>query len=148
MLGRSGMANIVAKAEIEIDAPPNEVWRALTDADTITKYFFGAKVSTDWRPGSPIIWSGEYNGKPFVDKGEIQDVEDGRLLRMTHFSPMSGLPDKPESYHTLTYELHERRSGTYVTLTQDNNRDQAEADHATANWTAMLKGLKNAVESR
>jgi uncharacterized protein YndB with AHSA1/START domain len=142
------MANIVAKAEIDIDASPNEVWSALTDADTITKYFFGAKVSTDWRPGSPIIWSGEYNGKPFVDKGEIQDVEQGRLLRMTHFSPMSGLPDKPESYHTLTYELDERRSGTHVTLTQDNNGDQAEADHATANWTAMLKGLKNAVESR
>jgi uncharacterized protein YndB with AHSA1/START domain len=142
------MANIVAKAEIDIDAPPNEVWSALTDADTITKYFFGAKVSTDWRPGSPITWSGEYNGQPFVDKGEIQDVEEGRLLRMTHFSPMSGLPDKPESYHTLTYELDERRYGTHVTLTQDNNGDQAEADHATANWTAMLEGLRNTVENR
>jgi uncharacterized protein YndB with AHSA1/START domain len=142
------MANVVAKAEIDIDASRNEVWHALTDPDTITKYFFGATVSTDWRPGSPIVWSGEYKGKPFEDKGEIRDVEHGRLLRMTHFSPMSGLPDTAENYHTLTFELDERQDGTHVTLTQDNNGDKAEADRARANWMAMLEGLRNTVESR
>lgn len=142
------MANVVAKAEIDIDASRDEVWQALTDPDTIAKYFFGATVTTDWRPGSPIVWSGEYEGKPFEDKGEIRDVEHGRLLRMTHFSPMSGLPDTAENYHTLTFELDERQEATHVTLTQDNNGDKAEADRATANWMAMLEGLRNTVESR
>jgi uncharacterized protein YndB with AHSA1/START domain len=142
------MTNFIAKAEIDIAAPARQVWTALTDPDTISKYFFGAKVRTDWRPGSPIVWTGEYQGKQYEDKGQICDVEQDRLLRMTHFSPMSGLPDEPENYHTLTYELAERATSTHVTLTQDNNGDQAEAERATANWTAMLQGLRDTVEGR
>jgi uncharacterized protein YndB with AHSA1/START domain len=142
------MANFVATAEIDIAAPARQVWPALTDPDTMTRYFFGAKVRTDWRPGSPIVWTGEYQGKQYEDKGQICDVEQDRLLRMTHFSAMSGLPDEPENYHTLTYQLDERGDSTHVTLTQDNNGDEAEAERATANWTAMLEGLRNTVEGR
>jgi hypothetical protein len=31
---------------------------------------FGATVETDWRPGSAITWSGEYNGQRYRDKGQ------------------------------------------------------------------------------
>jgi uncharacterized protein YndB with AHSA1/START domain len=140
------MANFVATAEVDIEAPVTQAWIALTDPDTIRQYFFGAQVQTDWRPGSPIVWRGEYNGKPFEDKGEILDVEQNRLLRMTHFSPLSGQPDQPENYHTLTYELDEHDGRTHVVLSQDNNGSEAEAERATANWRAMLDGLKKTVE--
>jgi uncharacterized protein YndB with AHSA1/START domain len=140
------MVDLVAKAEIDIGASATDVWKALTDPDMIKKYFFGAQVETDWQPGHPIIWRGEYGGKSFEDKGEIQAIEQNRRLCMTHFSPMSGLPDAPENYHTLTFELQERGHKTHVSLTQDNNHDQAEADQATANWTTMLQNLERVIE--
>lgn len=138
----------IAEAEIDVAAPAAKVWRALTDPAMIAKYFFGSDVHTDWQPGSSIVWKGEYKGNRYEDKGEILEVEQNRLLRMTHFSPMTGLPDEPANYHTLTYTLDERGGGTRVSLSQDNNASEDEAERATANWTMMLEGLKSTVESQ
>ena len=69
------VADHVATAETEIEASPAEVWKALTDPELIKKYMFGSEVVTDWQPGSPITWKGEYEGKPYEDKGEILEVE-------------------------------------------------------------------------
>ena len=82
------MTGRVATAETDIDAPRSQVWRALTDPDEIQKYMFGSKVETDWKPGSPITWKGEYDGKKYEDKGEILEVEHERRLKLTHFSAL------------------------------------------------------------
>jgi uncharacterized protein YndB with AHSA1/START domain len=99
------MADYVATAETEIDAPRDKVWAALTDPEQIKEYMFGSQVVTDWKRGSPIVWKGEYEGKAYEDKGEIVEIEPERRLKVTHFSPLSGQEDRPESYHTLLYEL-------------------------------------------
>jgi uncharacterized protein YndB with AHSA1/START domain len=142
------MADYVATAETEIDAPPNRVWTALTDPEQIQQYMFGSQVETDWRPGSPIVWKGEYDGKQYEDKGEIVEVEPERRLEVTHFSPLSGREDVPENYHTLVYELEERGAKTRVSLSQDKNPTEEAAEHSRANWEQMLAGLKRVVESR
>jgi hypothetical protein len=70
------------------------------------------------------------------------------VLQYSHFSPLSGLADKPENYHTVTIELSNGDAKTRVMLTQDNNAtDEARAD-SEENWNTMLKGLKEFVESR
>jgi len=140
------MANHVATADIEIAASAARVWKALTDPAEIKTYFFGTEVETDWKPGSTIVWRGEYEGSAYEDKGEIVEVEPGRRLKMTHFSPMTGQADEPENYHTLTYDLTEQGAITHVSLSQDNNADEAEAERASATWTTLLTGLKSAVE--
>lgn len=140
------MANEIATAQIDIAAPAAQVWQALTDPEIITRYFFGTTVVTDWQPGSPIVWQGEYQGRPYQDKGQVLEVEPGRRLKVTHFSPMTGLPDAPENYHTVTYQIDERGGTTHLSLSQDNNGDEAEAQRATRNWEAILAGLKKTVE--
>ncbi|OMC09411.1 SRPBCC family protein [Mycobacterium sp. SP-6446] len=135
-----------ATAEVAVNAPIQRVWQALTDPEIVKKYFFGTRVDTDWKPGSPITWSGEYDGTAYEDKGSVIDVQEPHLLRVTHFSPMTGLPDKPENYHTLTYELTSTNSGTRVKLSQDNNASPDESNRAEANWNSMLSGLKKTVE--
>ena len=137
----------IARAETEIEAPPSRVWQALTDPEQIEKYMFGSHVVTDWRPGSAIVWKGEYEGKPYEDKGEILEVEPERRLRMTHFSPTSGDEDVPENYHTLTYELEGRNGSTRISLSQDGNDTAEAAEHSQANWEKMLSGLKATVEA-
>jgi uncharacterized protein YndB with AHSA1/START domain len=141
------MGDHVATAEIEIDAPRDRVWTALTDPEQIKEYMFGSRVETDWKPGSPIVWKGEYEGKQYEDKGEIVDIEPERRLQMTHFSPLSGKEDRPENYHTLVYELEGRDGKTRVSLRQDNNPSEEAAEHSQKNWETMLSGLKQFVES-
>jgi uncharacterized protein YndB with AHSA1/START domain len=140
------MAGYVATAQIEIDASPDRVWSALTDPEQIEKYMFGSRVETDWKPGSPIVWKGEYEGKRYEDKGEIVEIEPKRRLKVTHFSPLSGQEDVPENYHTLVYELDEHDGHTRVSLSQDGNASEEAAEHSKANWQTMLSGLKNLIE--
>lgn len=140
------MVNLTATAEIDIAAPAERVWKALTDPRIITRYFFGTQVETDWQPGSPIFWRGTYNGMDYEDRGEILECRPSRLLKVTHFSPMTGLPDIPENYHMLTFGLHDDGGITHVSLSQDNNADEAEAQRSADNWQAVLRGLKEIVE--
>jgi uncharacterized protein YndB with AHSA1/START domain len=140
------MSDYVATAEIEIDAPPDRVWAALTDPEQIKEYMFGSQVVTDWTQGSPIVWRGEYEGKQYEDKGDIVEIEPEQRLKVTHFSPLSGREDVPENYHTLVYELEERGGMTHVSLSQDKNPSEEAAEHSRANWEKMLSGLKQVVE--
>jgi uncharacterized protein YndB with AHSA1/START domain len=140
------MSGVIAHAEIEIAAPAANVWRALTDPEIVATYFFGAQVESDWQPGSSITWRGEFDGKSFEDNGEVLEVVPGRRLVLTHYSPLTGLPDLPENYHTIAYELVERGNSTHLSLDQDNNGDEDEAARARDNWTAMLGALKKVVE--
>ena len=140
------MAGFVATATIAIDAPPDVVWRTLTDPAAIERFMFGAAVETDWRPGSPILWKGQYDGRSYEDKGTIVAVDAPRRLEMTHFSALSGKDDVPENYHTLVYALEPSGNGTRLTLTQDNNPSPDAAGHAEANWERMLAGVKGVAE--
>jgi uncharacterized protein YndB with AHSA1/START domain len=139
-------ADYVATAETDINASPAQVWSALTDPEQIKKFMFGTDVQTDWQQGSSIVWKGVYEGKEYEDKGEILEIEQGRRLKVTHFSPLSGQPDVPENYHTLVYELQERGSTTHLTLSQDNNASEEEAEHSRSMWAMLLAGVKKAVE--
>jgi len=140
------MSGHVATAQCEIDAPPEKVWRALTDPQLIKKYMFGSEVRTDWKPGSPITWQGEFGGRKYMDKGEIITVEPGRRLEITHFSPLTGQEDRPENYHRVSYELQQTDGGTSLRLTQDNSSSAEEAEHSAATWQMMLDGLKKVAE--
>jgi uncharacterized protein YndB with AHSA1/START domain len=142
----AAMTDHVAHAEVEISASPQQVWDALTDPEAISSFMFGARVDTDWEEGSPITWTGEYDGKPFQDKGEILEVVETRRLRMTHYSPLSGDDDVPENYHTLDYRLEPSEAGTALTLDQDGNDSPEQAEQFSANWRAMLQQVKEYVE--
>jgi uncharacterized protein YndB with AHSA1/START domain len=132
---------------VTIHASRGEVWGALTDPEKVKQYLHGTEMSTDWKQGSPIVWKGEWKGRSYEDKGTVLVVEPLKLLRYTHWSPMGGSQDKPENYHTVTYDLSGQDNETTLTLTQDNNPSQEEADKmAENNWGPVLKGLKETVE--
>src|SRR5262245_21957144 len=107
-------ANKVAMASVGIEVPRARVWKALTTPSEIKKYMFGTTVVSDWKPNSPITWKGEWKGKSYEDHGKILESRPGELLRYTHFSPLAGLPDKPENHHVVTIELREEGPATRV----------------------------------
>jgi uncharacterized protein YndB with AHSA1/START domain len=141
------MAGQTVTAEVEIGAAPDRVWHALTDPETIRQYFFGSRVETTWEPGTPITWSGEYDGHAYQDHGEVLEVVPEQRLVVTHFSPLSGQPDVPENHHRISYRLAPDGDGTRLTLEQDNTPEESVEDFR-ANWQSMLESLKRVVEGR
>lgn len=139
-------ANLIAEASVEVDAPVDEVWDALVNPGKIKKYMFGTDVVSDWKEGSKITWKGQWEGKAYEDKGEILEIEPGERLQYSHFSPLTGEPDKPENYHTVTIELSENDGRVTVTLTQDNNKTEKGKEHSEKNWSMMLTELKKFLE--
>ncbi len=138
--------NLIAKASMDINAAGEEVWDALVTPEAIKEYMFGADVFSDWREGSPIVWKGEWQGKSYEDKGVILKLKPGRMIQYSHFSPLSGLPDKPENYHTVTIELSPKGNQTHISLNQDNNATEEARVHSEKNWGMMLSGLKKFLE--
>jgi hypothetical protein len=114
--------------------------------EAIEHYMFGAKVVSDWKEGSPIFWKGEWQGKSYEDKGVILQFKPGRTLQYSHFSRLSGLPDKPENYHTVTIEMSGEGNKTRVSLAQDNNPTEQARAHSEKNWGMMLTTLKTFLE--
>ena len=138
---------VIAKATTTINAPASKVWDALTKPDQIKQYMFGTQVTTDWKVGSPITYKGEWKGKAYEDKGKVLEIEPRKRLVSTFWSALAGLPDKPENYKTVRYELAPEGDRTKLTVTQDNNASQAEAQEAEQNWNMVLDGIKKLVES-
>jgi uncharacterized protein YndB with AHSA1/START domain len=138
--------NLIARASVTINATSAKVWNALVNPEAIKQYMFTTNVVTDWCEGSPIIWKGEWQGKSYEDKGVVLQFKPGRTIQYSHFSPLSGLADKPESYHTVTIELSGEGNQTRVSLAQDNNPTEQARDHSEKNWEMMLIALKKFIE--
>lgn len=139
--------NYLAKTSININAPREKVWEALTNPQLIKQYLFGTEVATDWQVGSPITYKGTWEGKAYEDKGVVLENEPGKLLVSTFWSSLSGVPDLPENYQTVRYELSSENGGTRLILTQDNNDSEESAQHSEQNWNMVLEGLKKLLEA-
>jgi hypothetical protein len=55
-----------------IRTTPEKLWAALTDPQTIRKYWFGITAESDWKPGSP--WALKFEDGRTADSGEILEV--------------------------------------------------------------------------
>ena len=139
-------ALFTTRVSILIHAPASRIWQALTDPNQIQQYLFGARTVTDWKVGSLIKWEGEWQGKPYEDKGTVLKFVPEKLIETTYWSSMAGMPDSPANYKRVTYELTQKSSDTLLTLTQDNNASEEERDHSEQNWKMVLDGLKKLVE--
>ena len=145
------MSEATAKVCRIVEAPADEVWRAITTPETVRTFFMGAEVESDFQVGSPIRFRGEFKGKAYEDRGEILEADPRKRLSFSHFSPLSGAPDKPENYHVVTYDLAAEGDRTRVTLTQSNLKggvkrsDEAQRAEFEKNWAAVLDGLGKAV---
>jgi uncharacterized protein YndB with AHSA1/START domain len=131
---------------VVIRADPAVVWNALTDKETIKKYFFGTEAISDWKVGSSLIFQGEWEGKTYQDKGTILAVEPGKLLQYNYWSGFSGLEDVPENYSLVTYRLGSKPGATNVVLTQEGFAGEEAKVHAEGGWTMVLDNLKKLLE--
>ena len=141
------MEKQVSGAEITIDAPIETVWHAITNSKVALMP--GTTVESGWEVGDPITFDGEFNGKAFKDYGEITEKKEGKSVAFSHWSKM---PERPDNYHIVRYDLDDEDEATHVTLTQTNVGDKVDIDAKTKaefdkNWQMMLEHLKKAAEA-
>ena len=141
------MAGFTATAQTDVATDPGQVWAALTEPEQIAVYLQGSRVTTTWHVGSPITWDGQYDGRPYRDKGHVLSYDEPHVLSVSHYSPILGQPDAPENYHTLVYTLTATGDCTHLYLTQDGCDSEEQATQFSQNWQAMLDGLKAHLEN-
>lgn len=99
--------------ELEIQAPPAEVWRALTDPELTKRWYHDSAVATDWRAGGAISY--RWPDGTEVESGVISEIEPGsRLALETRFVWDDSVRGEPA--HRTVWQLEPGGAGTLVRL--------------------------------
>ncbi|QEV98912.1 hypothetical protein F6J84_01435 [Microbacterium caowuchunii] len=126
--------------EVQVSAAPSAAWRALTDPDTVKRYYFGTSPRTSWRIGSPIEFVDEDGDAQIV--GEVLEYEPPRRLAHTFIATWYGAPDDQGSLH---WEIEPTDSGSRITLThrgaQAGTREGSETEDGSRRIIEELKRL-------
>lgn len=140
------MTKIEFNTMIEVNAPKANVWDALINPEKIKQYLFGTNTFCDWKVGSPLRFTGEWEGKTYEDKGTILAIEKEKVLSYDYWSNFSGVPDVPENYQIVTFTLEGSDGKTVLSLTQQNIRSEEAKGHSEENWKMVLNSLKELLE--
>jgi uncharacterized protein YndB with AHSA1/START domain/DNA-binding transcriptional ArsR family regulator len=126
-----------------IEATPERVWHALTDADLTAAYWGHANVS-DWQRGSE--WKHvRVDGSGIADcVGTVLEATPPTRLRVT-FEAHGSTPPKGPS--VVTYEIESYHEIVKVTVTHENLATDEDYDAISAGWPAVLANLKSLLET-
>jgi len=142
---------------IAINADQSKVWDMLVNPEQTKKYMFGCETQSDWEVGSPLLWRMEYEGKELVAvKGNIVDIQPGKFLAYTTIDPNNpNMPDVPENYLTVTYDLKTENGQTVLTVTQgdyntvaDGQKRYDETYNNGEGWNPILVQIKALAEEQ
>jgi uncharacterized protein YndB with AHSA1/START domain len=142
------MGPFVAKITVIIRADVKSVWKALTDPAMIKQYFFGTDADSDWKKGSKVYFRGEWEGKPYEDKGTVLESNPPHLLKYSYWSSFAGTADAPENYAHVTYALRQEGDQTELTVTQDQIATEKARADSENNWKMILEGMTKLVEAQ
>ena len=136
-------------ASVTINAPRATVWDALVNPNTIMQYMPVTSVVSEWKEGSPIVWTSEFQGKRFEAKGTILRLQPNRLLEYDHSLPIfraSGRGHSSASYQRVTIELRDEGAQTHISVTEQGNKTKRELEHSEGSWRMVLNGMKALLE--
>lgn len=135
----------IALFETIIQSEITTVWNALTNPDMVNKYFFGSQLLTTWEPGTPIMFTGEWEGQPYCDKGQVIDYEHNKKLEFSYLSSWSQKEDIPENYLWVAYEVENLGDSTKLVIRQSNYSEEL-ASHSKENWAQVVEAMRKIIE--
>jgi len=138
----------VFSKEVTISAAPSKVWETLTDLTLIKQWMSETEIEvlTDWKVGSPMIIRGPWYKSYFENTGSILAFEPQHLLKYSHLSSLSRLPDKPESYTDIGFTLTPDGDKTILALSINNFPTETIYKHLAFYWNVTLELLKKFIE--
>jgi uncharacterized protein YndB with AHSA1/START domain len=142
--------------EIQIAAPPERVFQAITRPEELRRWFSNitcpARVwEMDARPGGCWRFATDISKNPlngvtqFRATGEITEIDPPRLLVYTWHANWH---DDPSLATVVRWELSAKDGGTFVRVTHSNlgNEPVARADYISG-WPGVMKMLKEFAEN-
>ena len=128
-----------------IRATPERVWEALTQPETIKKFWFGMTAESDWKTGSP--WRLVFEDGRVADAGEILESDPPRRLAIKWRNEWK--PEfKAEGYSTCVMEIEPAGEAVKLTLTHSMERADAQFIGAVSGgWAKILSNLKSLLET-
>ncbi len=150
------MKELIVRNSIIVDADASKVWDVLTNPQQTKKYMFGCETVSEWKQGSPLFWNGMFEGKEMVFvKGYIVELIPNKKLVYTVIDPNNpAIPDLPENYLDVMYELTENGNETTLTVTQggfehaaDGEKRYKDTYNNGEGWNPILVEIKKLVEA-
>jgi uncharacterized protein YndB with AHSA1/START domain/DNA-binding transcriptional ArsR family regulator len=128
--------------EIYIKTTPERLWEAITDPEMRAVYNFGARVESDWTPGSRYEGVAEPG---LLWEGENLEVNPPRRL-VQSFTALWGEDVKREGTSRATWEIEPVGDSCRLTVTHDQMREGAN-DQLYGGYPMILSGLKTLLET-
>jgi uncharacterized protein YndB with AHSA1/START domain len=143
------MTNLIEKTVV-INALAADVWKALTQPFLMKQWMgeneMNLHIQTSWAVNSPITISG-FHHLPFVNKGTVLQFDAEKVLSYSHNSSLSRLPDVPENYSVIKFNLSPADTQTALTLTISNFPTETIYKHLEFYWQSTIVLLQKFIES-
>lgn len=131
----------------QIAASPETVWSVLTDPEEIKKWL-GVETTSRWTTGSDLLFTFEWEGKEYADKGKIIRFEVEKTFIYSYWSGFSGLPDSPENYSKIEFHLKPTNIGVSLDLIHSEFATETMYQHSDKNWENTLDTIKDLSEEK
>ncbi|MBA3313480.1 MAG: SRPBCC family protein [Planctomycetota bacterium] len=129
-----------------IATTPEKVWEALTSSEITPLYFFGRRVESDWKIGSPFrMW--QEDGTLDV-QGQVLECDPPRRLSVTwHVEWVEEVRHLPEV--VVTYQIDPLGEVVRLTMTESHPTPVDEKYHegGRRGWPVILSSLKSYLET-
>ena len=127
-----------------IETTPEKLWHALTDGDFTQRYWFGARLRSDWKVGSSFEMV--RSDGTVSDAGKVVEVDPPRRLAYT-FINLSD-KDKNEYPALATFDLEPYGKLVKLTLTHQGFAEGSQFYNGISKgWPAILSSLKSILET-
>ena len=129
---------------IYIASTVEKVWQALTDPKLTEQYWFGYRVSSDWKVGSSCMV--EKDGVPPFDKGIVLECDPPRRLSYTWHPQFEDALHEPHS--RVTFELVALERQVQLTVIHDEFEPGSKVfEGISGGWPKVLSSLKSLLET-
>jgi uncharacterized protein YndB with AHSA1/START domain len=127
-----------------IETTPEKLWHALTDGDFTERYWFGARLKSDWKVGSTFEM---LRGDGTVsDAGKVVEYDPPRRLAYTFVNLSDKYKDDLPALATFVLEPYGKL--VKLTLTHQGFRDGSKFFAGiSSGWPAILSSLKSVLET-
>src|SRR5664279_3247080 len=126
-----------------IETTPEKLWHALTDSDFTERYWFGHRVTSDWKVGSPYRFANQ--GAASVE-GKVLISDPPKKLAYS-WNPCSTVA-KRERISRVTFDIEPRGNVVKLTVTHDNLDEGGKTlRDISGGWPMVMASLKSLLES-
>ena len=137
------MSELMKTRTAYIQAPVDEVWRALTDP-RMTVQYVGGRVQSSWRAGDAVVYLAPDSDRRLLEGYLLEVAPNTRLvLRCRWLFTPELAADKP---HRETFELEPVGPVTRLTATFDEYEDES-ASYVACDMARTGDSLKSLLES-